>query len=214
MNRRLSPIVVTFAALLAGCPPASPSGSGSDRLPMGAAAPAPTYPKGTPLPGYESVKVNEIYVFDLPFHSYRWDTIKARGEDDLVIERTTILGGQQQDPQTIHEPLVSSGRPIHPGVELAPDFKKVAEDRLVVSGRIFECDVFEANGGGQKVRYWIANRFPFLVRSKANDTTTISLKEVFDHMPDGPPPPKGMPPGTQVFEKPPVEPVEPQEPAK
>lgn len=178
---------------LAGCPAGGSSPAAGARRMTGAPA-VWSYAAGAPIPGYESVRPDQTLVYTLPFNSKRIDVVKTRTATELTIERRTLLGGEAQEPREVHLPLVSSGEPFLPdGVDLRHSFTKIAEDKLTVSGQDFDCDVYEAKGGQQTVRYWIAARFPFVIRSTANESETLALKQFLDH-----------PPTSDVKELPPV----------
>src|SRR4051812_36815675 len=130
--------LVLVAALLAGCPGPPPPVTRS--APASRPTPPPTgnkqppkVPVGSPLPGFEDVKLGEVYVYEMLAGAQRRDEVSARSDDELVVTSAIGLEGTTTKAETKF-PLKATAE--QPAVPLAPG-DKIGEETLEVSGRTY-----------------------------------------------------------------------------
>ncbi len=173
--RALPLLAVLF---LGGCPGGGTASPASQPVSPASqpVAPAPTkapetLAPGTPLPGYEDVRVGQVYTYAL-LNGRRHDEIVSRTSDALVIRRGMGLGGSGGESQ-VQVPLLAGATPPDP----VASGDKIGEDTIEVSGRKFECSVLEVKGKPQ-VRSWVASRYPFLVKQTSDRFLMLELKSI------------------------------------
>jgi hypothetical protein len=123
------------------------------------------------LPG-GSVKTGEVYRFHLADGSIAEHTIVGvkDGKIGTVRASVKIVGesATRDDDKPYRVPMTpTAGTP------------ESGKETLTVSGRRFECTVYEVKApAGDKRRYWFSRRYPYLLKQTSDATTLIELVEI------------------------------------
>jgi hypothetical protein len=177
------------ALALTGCPggetPAGPSsggntGTAAPAKPADAAKPAEAAkPKSdwTDVPGYEDVKVGQKYVYKMAAGmTSEWE-VTAKGDSDYDVKMTSFMNGKELAAGTVTKMpfrVKNTGEAAKP----AATEKASGKETLKAGGKDWDCEVFESEVAGQKMKQWRAKKFPFTIKSEMNGAVNMELSEV------------------------------------
>jgi hypothetical protein len=126
--------------------------------------------------------VGETYVFKLLGGGERRDEVVAVGTASVTVSRTSSFGVNRGEPETVEIPLDPRAATKDAS---SISGAKVKDETVTISGRAFPCEVHERTwtfakpkNSKETARDWISPRFPFILRSVANQFTTVELTEV------------------------------------
>jgi hypothetical protein len=178
------------AIALTGCPsesaPASGGSTGTASAPAKAdgAKPAdkpaePAKPKSdwTDVPGYEDVKVGQKYVYKMSAGmTSEWE-VTAKGDSDYDVKMTSFMNGKELAPGNVSKmPFRVKNTGEKPAA--APERKASGKETVKAAGKDWDCEVYESEVAGQKMKQWQAKKFPFTIKSELNGAVNMELSEV------------------------------------
>jgi hypothetical protein len=183
MRRSLASFASLVVALaLAGCPERStppepavappPAGTTTPPGPRPREPAPPLEPAPVLLPGYEDVKVGQRYVYALAGGMSREDEVVARTDDAITIRQT--MNGDASERTELTLPLKRSPSEAAPPPAAPP----AAKETLTISGRAFECDVFESGSGDAQSKRWSSKKYPFQLKIEAEGKVAFELREI------------------------------------
>lgn len=155
--------------------PAKPEESAKGDAPKPADPPKPADAGGewVDLPGYEDVKVGQKYVYKMSGGATQEWEVLEKTESAWQVKMTSIMNGTSMGSTTPMPYRVKKGegKPAD-----AP--KPVGKETVKAAGIDWECEIFETDAGGMKMKTWTAKKFPFTIRTEMNGAPTMELAEI------------------------------------
>jgi hypothetical protein len=129
------------------------------------------------VPGYEDVKVGQKYVFKQPNGvSAVWE-IAEKNETAYSVKMVTAMDGKALgEPVATPMPFRVKKGDDKPAAGEAP--KPTGKETLKIAGVDWECEIYEVDVGGQKMKTWQARKFPFAIKTEMNGAPTMELVEI------------------------------------
>lgn len=184
-------LVVGLALALTGCPGESkPAAGGAPTTPptdttkpeagkpAEAAKPAEPAKSDDKLPGYDDVKVGQKYIYAMSNNMSRIDEVKSRDDEKIVVHMSMKMPNVPDQPPSPVEYKLKAAKPEATATPTVAPPKSSGKETITVSGVSFECEIYESEAGGQKMKAWSSKKFPFTIKSEMNGAVSLELKEI------------------------------------